>query len=183
MPIATEHKYPLSQLILTYLLMPGVALVSFGLGMLWLELGTSVVPVLFFLCAAWLVCLAAFGSLMSSSIATSDEAIAAYNYGRMLKSVRWQKIAKVKKVRRWNAGSRSYEDVFHVFDGEPSWLQERMVNLRGPIVFTDKISELRTLLNEINGYAREYRFSLVILDQEASKFGSINPVETNVAAF
>jgi hypothetical protein len=78
-------------------------------------------------------------------------------------------VKTVKKVRRWNAGSRSFEDVFHVFDGAFSPFRERMVNLRGPIVFSDKIRELRSLLDKINDAARRYHFSVVSLDQEAAR--------------
>jgi hypothetical protein len=103
---------------------------------------------------------------MSSSIVLSEEGIAARNFGRTLKFIRWENVTKIKKVRRWNAGSRSYEDVFYVFDGDFPALRERMVNLRGPIAFSDKIRRVRDLLDEINEYARRYHFPVLTLDQE-----------------
>ena len=62
----------------------------------------------------------------------------------------------------------SYEDVFHVFDGDFPALRERMVNLLGPIVFSDKIHRVRDLLDKINEFARRHHFLLVTLDQEAT---------------
>jgi hypothetical protein len=163
---ATNYIYPVSQTAIIYLLMPMVSLISLGLG--WVLLGANNIIVGFFLIlfGALLVFLSAFGSLMYSSIVINDEGIATRNYGRTLKFIPWTKVVKIKKVRRWNAGSRSFEDVFHIFNGSSSG---RMVNLRGPIVFTDKIRGLRTLLDKLNASARKYHFALVALDQEAAR--------------
>jgi len=113
--------------------------------------------------------LSIFGSLMCCSIIISENGIAAHNFGRVLKFIRWQDITTIKKIRRWNAGSRSFEDTFHIFDGEFPAFRERTVNLRGPIVFTDKIRSLRSLLDKINEAAHRYRLPLVVLDQEAAR--------------
>lgn len=166
---ATNFRYPLSQVVITYLLLPVVSLISLGLGVFLLETASTFFGVLLILFGAWFLFLSAFGSLMCSSITASDEGIAARNFGRTLKFIRWRDVTKVKKVRRWNAGSRSFEDVFYVFDGTFPPLRERIVNLRGPVAFTDKICGSRGLLDKINEAVRRYRFPLVALDQEAAR--------------
>ena len=163
---AEFYDYPFSQKVITYLLMPVVSLISILLGAFLLKAESTVVGALLILFGACLFFLSAFGSLMCSSIVVSDKGIAARNFGRMLKFIRWEDVAKIKKVRRWNAGSRSYEDVFYVFDGNYPALRERVVNLRGPIAFSDKIRGVRNLLDKINEHARRYHFPLVTLDQE-----------------
>jgi ABC-type multidrug transport system fused ATPase/permease subunit len=166
---AEFHDYPFSQTAITYLLMPVVSLVGILLGIFLLTAGSAIVGALLILFGGCLVFLSAFGSLMCSSIAINDEGIAARNFGRTLRYIRWEDVTKIKKVRRWNAGSRSYENVFHVFDDDFPALRERLVNLRGPIVFSDKICKMSGLLNKINESARRYQFPLVTLDQEATR--------------
>jgi hypothetical protein len=165
----TFYRYPISQKIITYVLMPLASLVGIGLGVFLLRAENTIIGTFLATSGALFIFLSAFGSLMCSSIAVNDKGIAAHNYGRTLKFVQWRDVTKIKKVKRWNAGSRSYEDVFHVFDGEFPALRERMVNLRGPIVFTDQIRDLRKLLDRINEYSRRYHFLLVTLDQEAAR--------------
>ena len=48
-------------------------------------------------------------------------------------------------------------------------LNYRLVSsiLNGSIVFNDKISELRALLDEINEYSSQYGFPLVVVDQQS----------------
>ncbi len=160
------YKYPFSQKVITYLLMPLVSLISVSLGLFLSKAGDAILGSLFISVGAGLFFLSTFGSLMSSSIVASIEGIGARNFGRTLKFIRWRDISKIKKVRRWNAGSRSFEDMFYIFDGDFTALRERMVNLRGPIAFSDKICGIRDLLNGINDRAREHHLLLVILDQE-----------------
>lgn len=164
-----SYRYPFSQIVISYLLLPIFSVLGLGLGAFLLEVGSAFFGALLILFGAWLIFLSAFGSLMSASIIVSDEGIAAHNFGRSLKFIRWRDVTKIKKVRRWNAGSRSFEDAFYVFDKTFSSLHQRMVNLRGPIAFTDKIRDLRGLLDKVNEAARRYRFPLVALDQEAAR--------------
>ena len=163
---STDHRYPLSQVVITYLLIPVVSLISLSMGIFLLKSASMVLGVLLILFAAWFIFLSVFGSLMCSSITVSDKGIAAHNFGRTLKFVHWQDVTKVKKVSRWNAASRSFESVFYVFDGSFSSFWERVVNLRGPLAFTEKIQGLRGLLDKINEAAHRYQFSIVSLDQK-----------------
>nr|RAV91156.1 hypothetical protein DBT45_09350 [Aerococcus tenax] len=162
-------RYPFFQMAVTYLLMPIVSLIGLGLGVLLLESESAFVGVLLILFGVWLLFLSVFGSLMCASIIVSDDGIASCNFGRSLKFVRWKNVSKIKKVRRWNAGFRSFEDVFYIFDGAFSPFQERMVNLIGPIAFTDKIRGLRNILDCINEAAKKYSIPLILLDQEAAR--------------
>jgi len=164
--VAELHGYPFSQMVITYLLMPTVSLISIVLGVFLLKASSAIVGDLLIFFGACLLFLSAFGSLMCSSIAISDEGIAAHIFGRRLKFIHWEDVTKIKKVRRWNAGSRSFDEVFHVFDGDFPALRERMVNLRGPIVFSDKILRVRALLNGINRYSRLHHLPLLIVNQE-----------------
>ena len=163
------HEYPLSQRAITYFLMPAVSLSSSGLGGVLLKSDNVIAGILLMLFGMFFLLLTAFGSLMCSSIHVSADGIAARNFGRTLKFVRWEDVVKVKRVRRWNAGSRSFENVFYIFDGVFSAARERMVNLRGPIAFTEQIHGLRELLAKINDSARKYHFALVSLDQEEAR--------------
>lgn len=141
---------------------PGVLLVTFG--------------VLF-------AFLSTYGSLMDVAILANTDGISAYKIGRRIKFIRWQDISKVKKIHRWNAGSRSYQDVYYVFDKPYPPISERLVNFVGPITFTDEISNLPELINKVNESAREFGFSLSIIDQEASQVRRLRPAEIFVAEF
>ena len=154
---------------MTVLMMPAVSLVSIGVGIFLLKANSTFVGILFIFFGAWLVLLSAFGALMCSSIIVTGESIAARNVGRTLKVIRWENVTRAKKVRNWNPGSQSFQDTFYVFDGTFPPLRERMVNLRGPIAFTDKMRGLRRLLDTVNEAARRYEFPLVALDQEAAR--------------
>lgn len=157
-------------MVITYALMPVVALVSLSLGVFLLKsFDLALFGIILLMFGIWFVFLAMFGALMCSSIVATDDGIAAHNFWRILKYIRWCQITKVTKVHRWNAGSRSFEDVFRVYDGTASALHERMVNLCGPIVFTGKIRGSRGLLDRINQAAHQYHFPLVLLDQEAAR--------------
>jgi hypothetical protein len=166
---SAQYEYPQSQMVMTYLGIPGLSLFCFGVGVFAISEHSYVFGVLCILVAAWFISLSVFGSLMCSSIIVSDRGIASRNFGRVLKFIGWEDVTKVKKVRRWNAGSRSYEDVFYAYDGDFPGLRERMVNLRGPIVFTDRITGLRALLDNVNEYAQRHRFPLIVLDQEVAR--------------
>ena len=164
------HGYPFSQLIMTYLGMPALCLVSILLGAFLLitgslTVGSAIVGTLFVLFSPVVFFLSAFGALMCSVIAVSDEGIAAHNFGRTLRFIRWEDVTKIKKVRRWNIASGSYLDTFYVFDRNFPPLRERMVNFRGPIAFSGEIRGLRDLLNRINDYSRRNNFLLVTLAQ------------------
>jgi hypothetical protein len=180
---AELYDYPFSQLVITYLLMPLVSLTSivFGVFLLTVDDG-AVVGAFLILFGPSLLFLSAFGSLMCSSIAISDEGIAARNFGRTLKFIRWKDVTKIKKVRRWNAGSRSYQDDFYVFDGDFPALRERMVNLRGPIAFRDQILRVRDLLDKINASAQQHHFLLVSLDQETGSEVAVQCIQTGQPA-
>src|ERR1051326_7790142 len=143
------YNYPPSQIVITYLGIPALSVFCLGTGIFAIDANSTLFGFLSILVAALFISLSVFGSLMCSSITIDDEGIGSRNFGRRLKFIRWQDVTKVRKIRRWNAGSRSYENVFHVFDRDFSGLRERMVNLRGPIVFTDKIDRLRELLDTI----------------------------------
>jgi hypothetical protein len=170
-----RYKYPPSQTMITYLLMPAVSLTCIGLGVFLLIMERAVVSYFLILVGMGFMFLSAFGSLMCSSIIVTDDGIAACNYGRTLKFIRWRDATGAKKVRRWNAGSRGYDDVYHIFDGSG---HERIVNLLGPIVFTDKIIGLREILDSVNDAARGHHFPLTVSDQEAAR----KPVAPNGAA-
>ncbi|MEI9997346.1 MAG: hypothetical protein WDM91_22315 [Rhizomicrobium sp.] len=154
-------------------MMPMMSLASLSMGIFLIDSASTFVGFLLILFGAAFLFLSAFGTLMCSSIVSGDDGIAAHNFGRNLRFIRWQDVTVVKKSRRWNPGARAFQDVFYVFDSVYSSLQERMVNLRGPIVFSDRISGLRDLLDDINQAAHQYHFPLVALDQEAARTQAI----------
>jgi hypothetical protein len=166
------HKYPVRQLIANYVITPIIALLCFSFGIFVLDqsyvAGALCVGFGFFVALMNLMLL-----LIFSRIVVSDGGISAHNFGRMLKFIRWENVKKIDKVRQWNAGSRSYSEVFHVFDGDFSAFERRMVNFRGPIVFTDRIEGLRMLLDKVNEYARQHQFPLVVLDQEVARMHAL----------
>jgi hypothetical protein len=165
---AMDYRYPRSRILLTYLMIPALALGSTGLGVFLFVVGSIFVGALLFVFGIWFAFIGAFGVLKCSAIRLDSKGIEAHNFGRILKTANWQHVKKAKKVRRWNAGSRSFEDAYYVFDGPFSALRERMVNLRGPIAFDEKIRGLRALLDKINAAAVQYDFPLIVSDQEAS---------------
>jgi hypothetical protein len=154
---------------MTYLGMPALVLFCLWVGIFLLNENSTFVGIMLIAFAVWFANLGAFGSMMCSPIVISGEGIAAHNFGRSLKFVRWQDVTKIKKVRRWNPASQSYDAAFYVFDGDFGTFHERMVNSLGPIGFTDKICGQRELLDKINGYAQRYQFPLIVVDQEAAR--------------
>jgi hypothetical protein len=163
-----RYRYSLYPKIAGYVLAPLFAAFFTGLAIFLFEQGAVGVAVLCLLFAIGIVLLIALTSLTYAPIDISDEGIAAYKLGWKMKSTRWQDVKKIQKMRFWNMGARAYQDRFYVYDGDFGTRRKLMVNLRGPIVFTDEIRELRELLDRINGYARRYSFPLVALDQEAA---------------
>lgn len=163
------YKYPVSRRLMTYLGMPVLSLIGLGLAIPLFIVHNLVFGTLFVLAGAWFMLLSAFGYLMCSSITVDDKGIAAHNFGRMLKFISWRDVTKIKKVRARPPTTSSYEDVYYVFDGTFSAFHERLVNLRGPIAFNDKIGGLGELLAKINEAARLYRFTLVAVDEEAAR--------------
>jgi hypothetical protein len=109
-----------------------------------------------------------FRSLLSrASIAVDNRRIAACVLGIETKAIRWEDIKKVRKVRVTNG--YAYVDSFHVMDRKPRNLICRLfVNLCGDIVFTQDISDLRSLLQQLNFYAQQHEILLVVWDTEAA---------------
>lgn len=161
-------RYPLMRLVVTYLCFPRLSTASVALGIFVLK-GDTFVGVFLLLFGSLMISLGAYGSLLCSSISIDGKGIAACNFGRTLRHIEWQNVTKITKVRRWNAGLRGYENEYYIFDGVFSPLMERLFNLRGPIAFSDKIKELRDLLDQINAAASQYQFSLTAVDQEAAR--------------
>lgn len=176
------HSYPTAQVVTNYLVIPMMWLFWSACGAYAFEYGRFVLGTLCVFSALWLIVLNLVGSLLMSSIAVNDEGIAANNFGRTLKFVSWGSVTKVKKVRRWNMGSRTYEEVFHVFDGEYSPLRERFINVLGPVVFSHRIGRVKDLLDSINVHAQRYGFPLVVIDQGADRSSMARHVETRVTA-
>jgi hypothetical protein len=129
------------------------------------SIGVAVLCLLFAVGIALLIVIAA---LTYAPISISDYGIVTYKLGWRMKSIRWQDVTKIQKMRFWNMGARAYQDRFYVYNGDFGTRRRLLVNLRGPIVFTDEIRELRDLLNRINSYARRHGFPLVVSDQEAA---------------
>ncbi len=163
------HNYPESRTAMTYLGMPALSLFGLWVGVFGIREGDVPFAIIWILVAIWFGLLSVFAAFMCSSITMSDEAIAASNFGRTLKRIRWADVTRVKKVRRWNLASRSFEDSFYVYDDTFSALRERMVNSLGPIVFTDKIDDLRSILDRVNLNAGKYQFPLAVLDEQAAR--------------
>ena len=163
-----RYRYSLYSKIAGYVLAPLFTAFFTGLAMFLFKQGAIGVAILCLLFAVGIALLIVLTSLTYAPIGISDDGIAAYKLGWKMKSVRWPDVKKIQKMRFWNMGARAYQDRFYVYDGDFGTRRKLMVNLRGPIVFTDEIRELRELLNRINGYARRYGFPLVVLDQEAA---------------
>ncbi len=163
-----RYRYRLYPKIAGYVLAPLFTAFFTGLAIFLFEQGAIGVAVLCLLFAIGIALLIVLTSLTYALIGISDDGITAYKLGWKMKSIRWQDVKKIQKMRFWNMGARAYQGRFYVYDGDFGTRRKLMVNLRGPIVFTDEIRELRELLNRINGYARRHGFPLVVLDQEAA---------------
>jgi hypothetical protein len=162
------YAYPLCYKVAVCLLMPmfNGAVLSLGI-FLFLNLH-HIFGIFFIAFGTLLFVLTAYGLFMSSSILISDDGIKAANFGRPLKIIRWQDVTKVIKLRGWNNGSYSYEDTYYIFDGNFGAWRERMVNWRGPIVFSERIRKLREVLDKINNYSHRFGFPLFVVDEEAA---------------
>jgi hypothetical protein len=106
--------------------------------------------------------------LSRATIVVDDRQIAAYTLGMRTKAMRWQDIKKIRKVRVTNG--YNYVDSFDVVDRRPHNPVCRffLVNLCGDIVFTQDISDMRGLLQQINFCARQHDVPLVVSDSEAA---------------
>lgn len=105
--------------------------------------------------------------LSRATIVANDRHIAAYMLGMQSRVIRWQDIKKIRKVRASNG--YNYVDSFDVVDRMPRRLICKLVfvNLCGDIVFTQDISDLRGLLQQVNSFAQQHDIPLVVCDTEA----------------
>ena len=162
--VCATYKYPLTVKIGKYWF-PVFALLLFIGGMY--VLFHSWFGLFLVLISIWLIFLSTYALFMLSTIIVNNSGIGARNLGRLLKHIRWRHVTKIVKFRRWNLASRTYGDVYTVFDGDFGFLRKRLVNCGGPILFTGQIDGVRPLLERINSYARQYHFSLFVVDEEA----------------
>lgn len=142
-----RYRYRLYPKIAGYVLAPLFTAFFTGLAIFLFEQGAIGVAVLCLLFAIGIALLIVLTSLTYALIGISDDGITAYKLGWKMKSIRWQDVKKIQKMRFWNMGARAYQGRFYVYDGDFGTRRKLMVNLRGPIVFTDEIRELRELLN------------------------------------
>jgi len=165
---AKRYRYKPYPKIAGYVLAPLFTAFFTGLAIFLFQQGAPGVAILCLLFAIGIALLIALTSLTYAPIGITDDAITAYKLGRRMKSIRWQDVKKIQKIRFWNMGARAYQDRFYVYDDDFGTRRRLLFNLRGPFVFTDEIRELRDLLNSINSYARRHGFPLVVSDQEAA---------------
>jgi hypothetical protein len=164
--MSKRYGYKLYPKIAGYVLAPLFTTFFTGLAIFLFEQGVIGVAILCLLFAIGMALLIVLTSLTYAPIGISDQGITAFKLGWKMRFIRWQHVTKIQKMRVWNMGARAYQDRFYVYDGGTR--RKLMVNLRGPVVFTGEIRELRELLNSINGYAQRYGFPLVVLDQEVA---------------
>lgn len=162
-------RYPRSRTIMVCYLIPAVTLGDFGFGICLLLSGKSVLGALFILAFPWLALLSGFGFLMCCPIRINQAGIAACCFGRTLKIIRWRNVAKVGKVRRWSVVARAYQDDFYVSERDRSLAHQPVVNLLGPIAFTEEVEGLRDLLDHVTAYAQRHHIPMTVQDQEAAR--------------
>jgi hypothetical protein len=117
---------------------------------------------------AWGVIIYLRTFLSRSSILLDDQLIAACMFGFRTKVIKWQDVAKIKKIRGTNG--YTYVDSYQLFDRRSHNLICRflLVNLCGSILFTQEIHNLEGLVQEINLHARRHAIPLVMWDAEAT---------------
>jgi hypothetical protein len=169
---ARTHKYGPSQLIETYVAVPALASLALGFGVFFLAAanvtGSSTVGAFFLLGAALVWFGATTAWLAYSPLVLDAEGVTAHKLGWKLKTIRWEDVKKIEKrrVSNWNAG---YEDHFYIYDRDFRRLDMILINLCGPIFFTEAIRGFRGLLDCINAKAWRYRFPLVVRDEERAR--------------
>jgi hypothetical protein len=125
------------------------------------------------LSAILFACIFLLAHITYSAIALEDDGVGTYAFGFRCKYVKWRDVGKIRKVREWDAPTMRYLTKFyvntkrssinmhtrHIFGNTPCQC--------GPIVFDERIVDLRGLLNSINTYARTYHIEIVSVDREA----------------
>lgn len=105
-----------------------------------------------------------------STLSVGEDGVAVYKFGLKIKSIRWKEIKKIKKHRFWNQKGHKYSEKFYIYDNDKQIFAYLLPNLlKNPIVFMDKIHGINGLINQINGFARQYGFPLYELDREKGR--------------
>jgi hypothetical protein len=104
-----------------------------------------------------------------ATIIIDNEGISARSFGKIRKFIRWSDVTKIRKTRfRWPGPTPTYSVTFEVFDAAAEALPRLKArpNLNGAITFTDKILNIRNLLDNINKYSLDHNIDIYINDPE-----------------
>jgi hypothetical protein len=95
-----------------------------------------------------------------SSIRISETRIAAVAFGIRWLSLAWEDVDKIRRVRDLETDTNEYHTAYYIQGPKPK-------PFIGAIMFQDRISELRTLLDLLNEIAGKRQIPIVSIDREA----------------
>jgi hypothetical protein len=101
-----RYKYSLYPKIAGYVLAPLIATFFLGVGTFLLKKDSVGAGLLCLLFAVMFILLIMLTSLTYAPIIISEEGISAYKLSWRMKSIRWQDVKKIQKMRFWNMGAK-----------------------------------------------------------------------------
>src|SRR6266513_1790364 len=94
---------------------------------------------IYLLMGGWFLALSLYDLFACSALLVSDAGIAACKFHLRMKFISWSTVTRIEKGRTWNMYTSSYQDTFEVCDGEFGWLRRLLLNLTGPVAFSQDI--------------------------------------------
>jgi hypothetical protein len=157
---------------MAYVLTPPIVLIFLYAAGLSIKVGNFGAAICFAIAAAYFVILTWLALMLASTIVVSYEGVAAQNFGRTSKFIRWDAI---KKIVRWTTGNvptvSTFPDWYRIYDGEGELFGIRRFppNLRGPVIFNGRLENIRELLDQISIEAARHQFPLFVMDRAAAR--------------
>lgn len=167
---ACEYKYNRKKLIQGIRILVGCILFTGIMAFLiYASYKTSRIPaVIFFSILIVSLILPIFSVFTGATIILTDSGITARVAGVRMKTIHWENVEKIRKVR-FEARFRrdfNFPDHFYFKDRQQRTFNWFFVNIFGDIVFTQEITGFDDLLKQINFYARENEIVQVYTDKD-----------------
>lgn len=98
--------------------------------------------------------------LAFSAIRISETQVAAVAFGIRWRSLAWREVTKIRRVRDLETDTNEWHMLYYIQGSKPR-------SFLGQIMFQDRISELRSLLDLLNEIAAKRQIPIVSIDHEA----------------
>lgn len=167
---ACEYKYNRKKLVQSIRILVGSVLIAGGtIFIIYASYKTSSIPiaVLFSILIVFPI-LPIFSLFTGATIILTDSGITARVAGVRMKTIHWENVEKIRKVRCEARFRRDFNfpDLFYFKDRQQRTFDWFFVNIFGDIVFTQEIIDFDDLLKQVNFYAQENEIIQVFTDKD-----------------